>query len=292
MKRRITFLLLASVLILALPLTAVAQQPGIVRAEQLKAFQVRNSKGEDLGKIDDMLAMMADGRLPFVAVSFGGVLGIGKTVVPVPRQAIQLKQPDGVAIIDIPADVLKKAPTIDPNNWPPTAVKGWDTQFLDYWRNAGIQVDLAATDPLTANKGQASPAEGPALTVAVGAVRLSEMKNFGLTNKDNERLGTLDDMIIAWQPGKVTHLIVRLVELPPPPPSEGQAPAAAPAAPPAAKLVPIPWGALMLDPLNKKFVLNISANDLKNAPSFDEGKYPDLNNADWDKPYRDFWTKK
>jgi sporulation protein YlmC with PRC-barrel domain len=42
------------------------------------------------------------------------------------------------------------------------------------------------------------------------------------------------------------------------------------------KLFAVPWGALKLDTDNKRFLLNISKERLKNAPGFDKDNWPNL----------------
>jgi sporulation protein YlmC with PRC-barrel domain len=269
-----------------------------IRASLVKGFAVRNSAGEDLGRIEDLMIMLADGRVPLAAVSFGGVLGLGQNLVPVPQSAVSLIPSEGVAIIDIPADTLQNAPRIDPANWPSTATEGWDTPYVDYWTQSGIEMaQRAVADPLQ-GKVMAAPAAaqdpGDTLTVLVGASRHSELVNFGVTNREMEDIGRIDDLIFDWEQGKASYLVLRYS-----PPAEA-APAAAPAAPgdtvaePVVvpvedRLIPIPWTALMLDPLNKKFIIDISAAEMANLPGF-QGDYADLTVENWDQEFRDFWA--
>jgi sporulation protein YlmC with PRC-barrel domain len=42
------------------------------------------------------------------------------------------------------------------------------------------------------------------------------------------------------------------------------------------KLFAVPWGALKLDTENKRFLLNINKDRLKNAPGFDKDDWPNL----------------
>lgn len=42
------------------------------------------------------------------------------------------------------------------------------------------------------------------------------------------------------------------------------------------KLFAVPWGALKLDTENKRFILNVDKERLKNAPGFDKDAWPDL----------------
>jgi len=47
------------------------------------------------------------------------------------------------------------------------------------------------------------------------------------------------------------------------------------------KLFAVPWQALQLDTVNKRFVLNIDKEHLKNAPGFDPDNWPDMSDLTW-----------
>lgn len=47
------------------------------------------------------------------------------------------------------------------------------------------------------------------------------------------------------------------------------------------KLFAVPWNALRLDTVNKRFVLNIEKDRLKNAPGFDKDDWPDMTDETW-----------
>lgn len=47
------------------------------------------------------------------------------------------------------------------------------------------------------------------------------------------------------------------------------------------KLFAVPWKALTLDTVNKRFILNVEKDSLENAPGFDKEAWPDMANADW-----------
>jgi sporulation protein YlmC with PRC-barrel domain len=48
-----------------------------------------------------------------------------------------------------------------------------------------------------------------------------------------------------------------------------------------AKLFAIPWSALTLDAADKRFVLDVSKERLKNAPGFDKDHWPSMADHDW-----------
>jgi sporulation protein YlmC with PRC-barrel domain len=47
------------------------------------------------------------------------------------------------------------------------------------------------------------------------------------------------------------------------------------------KLFAVPWQALHLDTVNKRFVLDIDKERLKNAPGFDKNAWPDMGDVQW-----------
>lgn len=47
------------------------------------------------------------------------------------------------------------------------------------------------------------------------------------------------------------------------------------------KLFAVPWNALQLDTVNKRFVLDVSKERLKEAPGFDEDAWPDMADPTW-----------
>jgi hypothetical protein len=55
------------------------------------------------------------------------------------------------------------------------------------------------------------------------------------------------------------------------------------------KLFAVPWGALHLDTLNKRFVLNVERERLENAPGFDPGAWPDMSDLNWAKQIHTFY---
>ena len=43
----------------------------------------------------------------------------------------------------------------------------------------------------------------------------------------------------------------------------------------------VPWQALKLDTANKRFLLNVSKDKLKNAPGFDKDHWPSMADTAW-----------
>jgi hypothetical protein len=56
------------------------------------------------------------------------------------------------------------------------------------------------------------------------------------------------------------------------------------------KLFAVPWSALTLDTENKRFVLDVAVDRLKNAPGFDKDQWPNMADASWAKSIHSYWT--
>lgn len=55
------------------------------------------------------------------------------------------------------------------------------------------------------------------------------------------------------------------------------------------KLFAVPWQALHLDTVNKRFVLDIEKDRLQNAPGFDKDAWPDMADAQWAQHIHSFY---
>ncbi len=58
------------------------------------------------------------------------------------------------------------------------------------------------------------------------------------------------------------------------------------------KLFAVPWQALQLDTVNKRFVLNVVKERLATAPGFDKAHWPDMVDATWQQAIHDYYGTK
>lgn len=57
------------------------------------------------------------------------------------------------------------------------------------------------------------------------------------------------------------------------------------------KLFAVPWSALTLDTQSKNFILNVSKEQLKNAPGFDKNDWPDMLDEAWARGVHSFYQQ-
>lgn len=55
------------------------------------------------------------------------------------------------------------------------------------------------------------------------------------------------------------------------------------------KLFAVPWSALKLDTVNKRFVLDVDKERLSNAPGFDKDDWPDMQDPIWSQQIHDYY---
>jgi len=58
------------------------------------------------------------------------------------------------------------------------------------------------------------------------------------------------------------------------------------------KLFAVPWNALTLDTKNKRFVLNVEKDRLKDAPGFDKDKWPNMADQSWAREIHSYYGTK
>ena len=112
---------------------SVSEQPRVLSATTLKGDKVRNSAGEDLGKIEEFMIDLESGRLAYAVLSFGGFLGVGNKLFAVPWPALALDTDKHEFVLNVDKVLLKSAPGFDKDHWPDMADRGWGTQVYKYY---------------------------------------------------------------------------------------------------------------------------------------------------------------
>lgn len=129
----------------------VAEEFKPIRASKLIGMEVRNEQDKDLGEIND-LVLDQFGEVRYVALSHGGVLGIGDKLTAVPWAAFALKAEqddpdDHFLMLDVTEERLSQAPGFKEDNWPAaTAVTFWIEVDKHYGMEAGKRRGVARPD--------------------------------------------------------------------------------------------------------------------------------------------------
>jgi sporulation protein YlmC with PRC-barrel domain len=86
---------------------SMASRPKVLSAGTVTGDSVVNRQGEDLGKIEEIMLDIDEGRVAYAVLSFGGFLGIGDKLFAVPWKALRVDAGKDRFILDTPKEKLE-----------------------------------------------------------------------------------------------------------------------------------------------------------------------------------------
>src|SRR5262249_53843371 len=87
--------------------------PVVLTASTLQGDKVLNQHNEEVGKVEEIMLDLHAGRVAYVVISFGGILGIGAKLFAVPWSALMVDTVRKCFVMDVDKDKLKNAPGFD-----------------------------------------------------------------------------------------------------------------------------------------------------------------------------------
>jgi sporulation protein YlmC with PRC-barrel domain len=105
----------------------------LLSSSSLSGDRVTNRAGEDLGKAHDLMIDLHNGRVAYIVLSYGGVLGMGNKLFAVPWDAIKVDEDQKALILDVDKRTLENAPGFDKDNWPDMADIEWGTRVHSFY---------------------------------------------------------------------------------------------------------------------------------------------------------------
>ena len=100
-------------------------QPLALSAHTMIGDKVLNFANEEIGKVEELMIDIHTGRVAYVVISFGGILGIGSKLFAVPWASIHVDTDRKCFVMDADKERLKNAPGFDKDNWPQTPNGQW-----------------------------------------------------------------------------------------------------------------------------------------------------------------------
>lgn len=90
------------------------------RTSMLLGMQVKNFEGEEIGTLEDLVVDVRDGRIRYGVLSFGGILGIGDKLFPIPWRELSLRfqENESFLVADVSKEFLDKTPSFARDQWP------------------------------------------------------------------------------------------------------------------------------------------------------------------------------
>jgi sporulation protein YlmC with PRC-barrel domain len=142
----------------------------LMAASALPGDPVRNTAGEELGAIEEIMLDPESGRIAYAVLSFGGFLGIGEKLFAVPWSALTIDRDEHTYLLDIDQKVLDNAPGFEADNWPDRADPIFATEVhksdgkTAHW-------DRRVTDAGDFAGAEHSPDRGESSSIYAGGIR-------------------------------------------------------------------------------------------------------------------------
>ena len=142
MKKHLIIILLAMVgLFLGMNGFAQEKTSKPAEGERINAFmmdkiigsKVINLKGETLGKIEDLVVDIDTGRILYAILDFGGFLGIGSKLFPVPWESLAALPSEGIFFLNQSKEGIEKAPAFEKKNLPDMGDMRWGANVFKYY---------------------------------------------------------------------------------------------------------------------------------------------------------------
>ena len=81
-----------------------------IRAKKVIGTTVKDSTGERVGEIEDVVLDKLSNNIMFGVMSCGGILGIGEKFLPVPWAALDYDESENAYVVNLTKEQLKAAP--------------------------------------------------------------------------------------------------------------------------------------------------------------------------------------
>jgi sporulation protein YlmC with PRC-barrel domain len=124
-----------------------AERPFEYRASAIIGTYVQNKKADYLGRITDLMIDPHDGRIAFVVLSHGGVLGIPTRFVAVPFSALTPGSGKNVYLLDVTKGKMAAAPSFSRDNWPDVTNREWGAETYTYYGQTPYWEETEANCP-------------------------------------------------------------------------------------------------------------------------------------------------
>ncbi|MBU0718911.1 MAG: PRC-barrel domain-containing protein [Planctomycetes bacterium] len=220
------------------------QQFRIQKASDLIGKPVQNPDGERLGEVQDLAIDGERGRVAYVVLSFGGFLGMGEKWFAIPTESLTLPKSAKHFVLAMEKDRLKDAPGFNKDKWPAMGDSAWGIQTHKFY---GVQ-------PYWITEGDGSTPE------KLHIEKASEIIGRSVQNDQGETLGKIKDLVIDPDRYRVSYSVLTFGGFL----GLGN------------KLFAIPNGAMQMLNSEDYAVLTMDKDRLKDAPGFDEDKWPNL----------------
>jgi hypothetical protein len=112
---------------------APEQTRRLISSEKVEGTAVFDRSGAHLGRIHHLMIDRYTGQVAFAVASFGGFLGIGENLVPVPWQSLNYDPSREGYVVDVDRARLERAPRFASADAPDWSDRAYTDEITKYW---------------------------------------------------------------------------------------------------------------------------------------------------------------
>jgi sporulation protein YlmC with PRC-barrel domain len=234
----------------------------VIRVSKLLDCNVKNTRGEKIGEVEDLIIDKDEGMVGYAICSFGGFLGIGEKLFAVPFSNVQRTSDESNVVLDVSKEQLEKAPNFGADAWPEFDRKYGTTvhdyyKSTPYWQSHQSKADPTRIDRDALDKDRMRASGNARATKAIGT---------NIEDPAGKNLGEIDDIVVDDGTGRVIYAVLSFGGF------LGMGD----------KLFALPWQSLKASTKDeKKMVLDVPKERLQAAPGFDKKNWPNMADRRW-----------
>jgi sporulation protein YlmC with PRC-barrel domain len=232
-------------------LTERGTTSSLIASDRVEGTAVYDARGKSIGKVERLVIDKASGRVAYAVLSFGGVLGIGADHYPIPWPMLSYDEKLGGYRVDVAKEQLKNAPKIEQGeNWE-QANRGRDEQVHGYWEQPAPVQERQTSSLITSDRVEGLP---------VYDVR-------------GKRIGKVEHLMIDKLTGQIAYAVLSFGGFL----GIGE------------DHYPIPWSMLTYNEKPDGFQVDITEEQLKNAPKIEQGENWEQTDRARNQDVYDYW---
>jgi sporulation protein YlmC with PRC-barrel domain len=223
----------------------------LIASDRVEGTAVYDAQGKRIGKVEHLVIDKASGRVAYAVLSFGGFLGIGANHYPIPWQMLDYDEKLGGYRVDITEEQLKNAPKIEQGESWEQANQDRDEEVYDYWE-------------------QPAPVQEGHTTSLITSDNVEGMPVYDLHGK---RIGKVEHLMIDKLTGQIAYAILSFGGFL----GIGE------------DHYPIPWSMLTYNEKPDGFQVDVTEEELKNAPKIEPGENWEQTTRARNQDVYDYW---
>ncbi len=231
------------------------------KASELMGKEITSPQNENLGKVDELGIDLPAGRVAWVVVRTGGVLGVGGRTIAVPPRRFSFDANTKTLRLDVDKEKLQGAPVFESSRWDDTSPTNYLWETYRYYGHANVPADAR---PKTAVPEYGHHRDDLAWASPGSRIeKASKIIGLKVVGRDDEKYGDVDNLMVDLPAGRVVHVIL----------SSGGFLGIGDA------LNAVPPAALRFNDKHDALVLNANKDQLTRAPRFKHNEWPEFGDS-------------